>query len=182
MVRWLKQSSWPAPRAALERMKALLRDARPSELRRLPAPGARHLPLAGRCDGMRLNGYGSVGGVLARARLDEQCEEAFRGAGLGQVYDAPEIVAARIKASHIENALVPALDHWSECTPNPGRKDWALEVARKADSTGWLVRARNPEIWKDDVALAKLIATAPIADQSVALLLALGRHLSPTHP
>src|SRR5262249_25605907 len=96
----------------------------------------------------------------------------FRGAGLGQLGDPPELVAARVKASTIRNALITALDHWSECTPSPDRKDWALAVARQADpdSTGWRVRARTPAVLKDTSALAELIPTAPV-DQSVALLL-----------
>jgi serine/threonine-protein kinase len=54
-----------------------------------------------------------------------------------------------------------------------------LEVARRADpgATGWRARARDPDLRKNDAAFARLIATAPVADESVALLLALGQQL-----
>src|SRR5207253_666624 len=61
-------------------------------------------------------------------------------------------------------------------TPDSGRQDWILEVAREADPdpTDWRVRARDPAVRKDEAALTRLIATAPVDDPCVALLLALG--------
>jgi Flp pilus assembly protein TadD len=181
MVQWLKKSSWPEARTALERAKGRLGDRGSAELRRLLDQGTRALELAAQLDAIRLHGSGSAVGL---ARSSEKYLEAFRGAGLGQIDDPPEIVAARIKASHIRNVLLDALDFWSECAKDPRRMDWILEVARQADPdpTGWRVRARHPDIRKDDVALAQLIATAPIADPSVALLLALEHHLKPSNP
>jgi serine/threonine-protein kinase len=183
MVRLQETLSWPEARAALERAKGRLGDRGSAELRRRLDQGARDLALAARLDDIRLDGSGGNWGVLARERFDQKYAEAFRDAGLGQVHDPPDIVAARIRASHIRDALVAALDHWSELTPHPDRSDWVLEVARQAapGATGWRVRARTPAVRKGPAALAELVATAPI-DEPVALLLALEHHMSPASP
>jgi serine/threonine-protein kinase len=59
------------------------------------------------------------------------------------------------------------------------RKDWILAVARKADPdpTDWRDRARDPPVRINHAALVELIKTAPVADESVPLLLALDRQL-----
>jgi serine/threonine-protein kinase len=183
MVRLQQTLTWPQARAALERAKGRLGEGGSAELRRRLDQGARDLALAARLDDIRLDGSGGNWGALARQRFDEKYAKAFRDAGLGQVHDSPDIVAARIRASHIRNALVAALDHWSEITPAPDRSAWVLEVARQADPdpTGWRVRARTPAVRNDPAALAELVATAPI-DEPVALLLALDHHMDPASP
>jgi hypothetical protein len=109
-------------------------------------------------------------------------EESFRAAGLGHVHDDPEVVAERVRTSDIRNVLVAALDHWASCTAaaeGPRRRSWVLDVARRADPdpTGWRDRARDPNLWADQAALAEVIRTAPVAEQSVPLLLALSFQL-----
>jgi serine/threonine-protein kinase len=177
MVRWLKQSFWPRARAALERAKGRLGDRGSADLGPLLEQGARDLKLAAQLDALRLESSDTVGGKLVDA--GKEYEEAFHEAGLGHVEDAPQDVAARIQASHIQNALVAALDHWSIVVSDAGRRAWVLEVARKADtdSTGWRARARDPDLRKDDAGFARLIASAPVADQPVSLLLALEQQL-----
>jgi serine/threonine-protein kinase len=182
MVRRLNESSWLEARAALERARDRLGDHDAPELRRRLDQGERDLALALRLDNIRLNGSVTVSGT--QARCDKQYEDALREAGFGQVSDPPELVAGRIRNSHIRRALVTALDDWAELTPDPGRQDWILEVARQAEPnpTEWRVRARTPAIRKDPAALAELIANAPIDDSSVSLLLALAKHLNPDGP
>jgi tetratricopeptide (TPR) repeat protein len=118
---------------------------------------------------------------FAREQPDEWYEEAFHGAGLGQIHDDPKVVVDRVRASNIRNALMDALDHWSSCSMSPRLKDWVLAVARMADPdpTGWRVRARDPLIRADEAALVEVVKTAPVADQSVPLLLALDGQLKP---
>jgi serine/threonine-protein kinase len=173
MVGSLKKSAWPAARAALERARGRLGDGGSVELRRLLDQGKHDLEVAARLGAIRLNIIDSA---------DGQYEEAFRE--FGQVAEDTDVVAARIEASNIRNALVAALDHWSVVAPDSRRWRWVLEVARKADPapTSWRARARDPDFRKDPVALAQLIATAPIAGESVSLLLALEQQLSPTSP
>jgi serine/threonine-protein kinase len=176
MVRQLKGSRWPEATAALERARGRLGDRGPVALHNLLDQGARDLQLASRLDDIRLGGGESVGGKLAiHHSSDKQYEDAFRDAQLGQVHDDPAVVAERIRASNIHNALVAALDHWSSCASDERRKEWVLRVARLADRdpTGWRDRARDPLVRKDDAAFTKVIESTRFGDQSVALLLAL---------
>jgi serine/threonine-protein kinase len=190
MVRSLKKSAWPEAGAALERARGRLGDRASAELRCRMDQGARDLKLAARLEAIPLE--------LARDKLrypanqpDPPYEEAFRGAGLGQVADDPEADAARVRDSDIRAALVAALDHWSAATRDQGRWRWALTVARHADTdpdpTGWRARARDPDVRKNPVALAdaaltEVIDTARAADQPPQLLLALANHLPPNRP
>ncbi|MDB5348509.1 MAG: tetratricopeptide repeat protein [Schlesneria sp.] len=175
MVENMNSSSWVEALAALERAKAWLGTQGSEELQTRVAQGGRDLELAARLDAIRLTGYTRVGAVLDFTRTDEKYEAAFHEAGLGRVGDSPEEVAARVKASHIRNALVSALDYWSVCTPDPGRRRWVDEVTERADgeANAWRARAHDPAIWKDKAALFNLIDTAPVPELSVTLLLAI---------
>jgi eukaryotic-like serine/threonine-protein kinase len=175
MVRWLNRSSWPEARAALERAKGRLGDRGSAELRRRLDQGARDLDLAARLEAIRLDLAPKV-----PSPTPDPYEEVFRGAGLGQVGDDPEAVADRVRAANITNALVAALDHWSAITVDSRCYRWVLSVARQADPdpTGWRDRARDPAVLADRAALVEVIKTAPVADQSVPLLLALAKRLT----
>jgi eukaryotic-like serine/threonine-protein kinase len=175
MVARLQASSWPEARSALERARGRLGDRESTDLRRLLDQGDRNLVLAARLEEIRLTSVQFIVFEFVSASPDEQYKDAFRGAGLGQTDEDPEVVAARIRTSDIRNALVAALDHWSSCNQgNPERHNWILEVARRADPdpTGWRDRARDPNLRADQAALVELIRTASVADQSTSLLLA----------
>jgi serine/threonine-protein kinase len=184
MVRWLNRSSWPGARAALERARGRLGDRGAAELRRRLDQGARDLDLADRLEAIPLDLPGAA--LRPTPEPHDSYEEAFRGAGLGQVGDDPEAVAARVRASNITDALVAALDHWSGITTSPLHWRWALGVARRADPgpepTGWRARARDPDVLRAPAALAEVIKTAPVADQPPQLLLALARRLKSDSP
>jgi serine/threonine-protein kinase len=181
MVGWLNRSSWPEARAALERARGRLGNRGSLELRRLLDKGSRDLDLATRLEAFREDLAPKV-----LVLMPDPHEEAFRGAGLGQVGDDPEAVAARVRESSVTKALVDALDYWSSITVNPQCARWALSVARSADRdpdpTGWRARARDPDVRTNPAAFAELINTAPVADQSVPLLLALAKHLNYDSP
>jgi len=173
MIRWLKQSSWPEARAALERAKTRLEERVPEDLRRLMDQGTHDLTMGTKVEDTRLNAFEST---------DTRYEEVF--SEFGGIHDDTDIVAGRIAASNICDALVAALDHWSVLTADPQRRKWALEVARKADPnpTSWRIRARDVSIRNDEAALLQLMSTAPVADRAVSLLLALEQQLNPTSP
>ena len=70
------------------------------------------------------------------------------------------------------------------CAGDEEQRNWLLEVARQTDngshgrrSQGWRDRALDPAAWHDVKALAELARTAPVADESVSLLLSLGQRL-----
>ena len=74
-----------------------------------------------------------------------------------------------------------ALDHGSLSPPTGRSCAWTLtwrSADRDPDPTGWRARARDPEVLKDPAALDEVIRTAPVADESVQLLLALERRLN----
>ena len=173
----LRKSSWPEARAALERAKGRLGEQGSAALRRRTDRCARELRLATRLEEIRLNRARSIRTSLISRT--EDYEEAFRGAGLGEVYDDPEAVAGRVRATDVSNALVDALDNWSVCTGDARYQSWVLSVARRADPdpTGWRDRARDPAVRADQAALAELVEAIPVADQPVQLLLALEKRL-----
>jgi tetratricopeptide (TPR) repeat protein len=170
MIQSLDESAWPEATAARDRAAGRLGDGGSAGLRRLVDQGTRDLTLAGRLDKIRLEEAGTVGGVIGSSGA--AYAEAFRNAGLGTADEDPDVVAGRIKDSHIRNALVAALDHWSVCTRDEHQKKWILKVAREADSdqTIWRVRARDPDVRMNQEAVAELIRSAPVKDTPVSLL------------
>jgi serine/threonine-protein kinase len=182
MARSLRASSWPEARAALERARGRLGGHGSAELRRRLEQGAREVELAVRLEAIRQDCAQNIVIGFVSADPDQQYEEAFRQAGLGEVHDDPEVVAGRVRTSNIRDAVVAALDHWASCTAKgPRRRVWILEVARRADRdpTGWRDRARDPSLAAKPAALAEVIRTAPAADRSVSLLLALSNQMKP---
>ena len=174
MVELMRKSSWPEAKNALDRAKARLGNRRSDDLRSRLDQGERDLEFGDHLDAIRLNGNAGHGQAFDPARSDEAYEKAFREAGLDQG-EPPEIIAARVKASNIRNALLAAFDCWAFRAKDLLRQRWAWDVARLADgdATGWRDRAVDPAIWKDEAALFRLIDTAPAPEQSVALLLAI---------
>ena len=180
-VRHLNTSSWPEARAALERAKGRLGDQGSEELRRLLKQGERDLDCAILLEEIPLEYVHGLPRETYRVEeRDVKYEKAFQKAGLGQVHDDPEVVAERIRESDIRTALVAALDLWSALPPLPPRRTWVLRVAVLADPdpTGWRTNARAPNLRTNPARLVELIRTAPVADQSASLLLALARQLN----
>ena len=175
MVELLGKSSWPEARNTLDRAKARLGNRGAIDLRKRLDQGDRDLELAARLDAIRLTGHAGYGQGFDSSHFDEEYEKAFREAGFDEVDHHPEIVAARVRASDIRNALLAAIDGWAFRARDPRRQGWAWGVARMADgdATGWRDRARDPAIWKEEAALFRVIETAPSPDQSVAILLAI---------
>jgi serine/threonine-protein kinase len=177
-----ERARWPEARAALERAEARLGGGGPGDLRVRLGQARHDLDLAAQLDDIRVKRVSSVEVDLNHAQADRDYEDAFREAGLGKVYDDPKGLAARVRASAVRGALVAALDDWSVYVTDPGRRSWLLEVARGADPDpqGWRDRARDPAVWEDGAALAELARTAPLADLSVSLLVALGERMKAT--
>jgi serine/threonine-protein kinase len=175
---------WEAS-VALERARARLGDGGPARLVRLADQARRDLDLPLRLDAIHRERLTLVEGRsnhaatarFSRAQADREYEGAFRGAGLGGPSDDPAANAARLRTSAVLPALVAALDDWASCSADGVRRAWALRVARAADPDPWRDRARDPAAWDEPAALAELARTAPLAEQPVSLLLALGERL-----
>jgi serine/threonine-protein kinase len=179
VTRLQERAQWTEARAALERAEARLGGSGPGDLRQRLSQARRNLDLVVQLDQIHLNRVSNVEEEdfnSAPVDADQDYELAFREAGLGQFQDDADSVAARVQRSAIHGALVAALDDWAVSVTDQARRHWVLEVARRADPDpeGWRDRARDPSSWEDGGALAKLVETAPVAEPSVQLLLALG--------
>jgi serine/threonine-protein kinase len=176
------QARWTEAGAVLERGAARLGGGGPGDLRRRLGQARHDLDLVVRLDGIRMKRVSTGEEGLNNAQADRDYAGAFREARLGEVRDDPGAVAARVRASAVRGALVAALDDWAVSVTDKERRRWLLEVARRADPDpdGWRDRVRDPAAWEDGAALAEWARTAPVAEPSVTLLVALGQRLRAT--
>src|SRR5262249_45618900 len=169
---------YPESRAILEQLS----DAGSNDLRGRIERAWKDLSLVKRLDAIRLSRGVILQGLfnrrLSNAQVDRDYGEALEAAGLVDFAEVPRDPAARVGASNIRRALVAALDDWAVCTTDHKRR-WLLEVARQADpdTRGWRDRVRDPVAWANPAVLGKLARTAPVEEQTVQLLVALGRRL-----
>jgi serine/threonine-protein kinase len=183
-----QQSALPEAGAALERARSRLGDGGPFWLDPAVEAARRDNQFLVRLDTIRLNRAALAEGQQTHAallrfnnvRADRDYAAAFRDQGLGEPPDDPQGAAARVRASKWAAHIVASLDDWAVCAADPARQDWLLEVARRADPDPWRDRVRDPAAWRQGAALAELARAAPLAEQPVPLLLALGERLSAT--
>ena len=184
---WQQQSALREAGAALERAESRLGEGGPFWLYPVVKAARRDHQFLVQLETIRLNRWTLVEGhhnhaALLRfnkARADRDYAEAFRDHGLGEPPNDPQGVAARVRASQWVAHIVAALDDWAVCAVDPARQERVLGVARRADPDPWRDRVRDPAFWRDGKALAEL-ARAPLRDQPVPLLLALGERLCET--
>ncbi len=115
-----------------------------------------------------------AGPKLDTARAEKEYAAAFQEAGLGQEGEDAEEVAARVRASPVRAELVAALDAWAGIAGDGPRRTWLLAVARAADPDTERDHLRQPELWRDGAALAKLAKKSRVAALSPQLAAALG--------
>jgi serine/threonine-protein kinase len=173
-------SHWSEARTALERARARLGDRGFSDLRDLLNQADCDQQTAVRLDQIRSNRAISGGLRFPISRSLADYESAFRAAGFGDRGDDPALVAGRIRRSNIQTTLITAVEDWAAITEDQAYLDWLLKVARQAapDPTGWRERALSLAVWTNKSGLAELIASAPVTENSVPLLLALGERYS----
>jgi serine/threonine-protein kinase len=170
---------WADARAALERAETRLAGGGPGDLRRRLGQARRDLDLVVQLDSIRLKRVTRGELAFYKARANREYAEAFQQAGLRTDHDPPAGVAARIDASAVRGALLAAVHDWAVCAADKAQRDWLLEVARQTDAVSdvWRERVLDPAAWEDRRAPAELARTAPVASESVSLLLALGERL-----
>jgi serine/threonine-protein kinase len=184
--RWQQQSALSEAGVAIQRGKSRLGEGGPFWMYPVVEAARRDHQFLVRLETIRLNrstlveGHYNHAALLRfnKARADRDYAEAFRDHGLGEPLNDPPTVAARVRASKWAAHIVGALDDRAVCATDPARRDWLLEVARRADPDPWRDRVRDPAAWKDRKALAELARAAPLPDQPVPMLLALGEQLS----
>jgi serine/threonine-protein kinase len=179
VARLQEHARWAEARATLERAEARLDRGGPDDLRRRLGQARRDFDLVMQLDKIRLRRVTRGELSLYKAQSNREYKDAFQAAGLGNVEDHPQGVAAVINASAVRAALVTALDDWSICVTDKEQRAWLVEVARQAnhDSEGWRQLVLDPAAWEDSGALAELARKVPVKRLSVSLLLALGERL-----
>jgi tetratricopeptide (TPR) repeat protein/tRNA A-37 threonylcarbamoyl transferase component Bud32 len=151
-----EQTRWREAQVVLEQARQGLGEAAPGEVRqRLDAADA-ELALVNRLDTIRQRRATIVEGQFDYWTAERDYAAAFRDAGLGEVGDDPEAVAARVRASWAARPLVAALDEWASVTSVGDRRSWLLRVARRAAPDPWGDRFRDPAVWQDRQGLRAL--------------------------
>lgn len=172
------QGEFTTSAAVLQRARDRLDEYVPPQLRDRLRTAVDRLELVTRLDTIRLRRSVLPGkdDEMDTAQADRDYEEAFRSAGLGTDQEEARVVAVRVGNSPVCKALVAALDDWAVCTTDSRRRAWLLRVARLADPDPWRDRLRDPspEAWSDPARLGELAREAPVAQESVQLLVALG--------
>ncbi len=166
-------ADWPGARTAIERARARLADGGSADLVARVELGARELALVEKLEWIRMQ--------YDRFEGDAAFEAAFLELGLADVPGRPREVAEEIRGSRIRPVLVAALDTWATGVKgDEARRDGLLLAARLADPdpSGWRDLVRDPANWNDSQALDELMSTAPVAEESVMLLLTLAEHVS----
>ncbi len=171
----VQQNRLEAARAILDR----LGDGNFEELRQRIEQAHADIDLVEKLDSIRLSRVTSGDLQFYKTRAGQNYEDAFTKAGLIHKRDSSLIVAERIRKTIIRQSLVEALDDWAFCDSNTDKRDWLLDIARRADadSSSWHDRIRNPDIWSDVQAIAEIARTVPVDAVSPALLLTLGERL-----
>ena len=175
-----RQAAYAEAEKAIDRAAARLGDGGPEPLRGRLAQARRDSALVNRLDDARMSQAASSNGVMAFRAADLGYQSAFQDAGLAVEGDAPDAVVARVRASDVAPALVTALDDWSFSTNSARRKQWLWQVCTRLDvgpDGDWRAKVRDPASYKDPALLARLVATAPVADGSVPFLIVFGMRL-----
>jgi tetratricopeptide (TPR) repeat protein len=171
-----QQGRWAAALAVLEPAQQRL-DESDGPVSREVRQAVADLELVRRLEMIRLQAATMAGRTFDFARADRAYEAEFRGTGLGGADEPAEAVAQRIRASGVRAALVAALDHWTLCIIDPGRRDWVMAVVRDADQeSDWSQRVRAS--WTDPAARKVLAREVPVRRASPQLLLTLAQGLA----
>jgi serine/threonine-protein kinase len=177
VARLQQQARWAEARVALDGAESRLGEGGAEYLRARLEQARRDLDLVARVDAIRLKKATCVVDRFDTAGADRSYEEAFRAAGMVEVGGDAATAAAWVVDSAIRKALVAALDDWAVCAKERERRDWLLQVARRADPDPWLDRVRRPAVWNDRTALARLVQEKAMTEPSAQLLVALGERL-----
>jgi serine/threonine-protein kinase len=180
----LQRPSFKEAKAAIDRAQARLGTREAPALRERLNHLSRAWELAVRLERINFDLAITMTGELGSKQADKEFDEAFQEFGVGQNGDDPETVAAQVRKSPIRLTLLAALDRWSVDARTKERADWAMKVAKWAEPepSPWRTDARTPELRRNRLALLRLIDSAHVENESVALLQALSSSLLATNP
>ena len=171
-------SNWSEAQTALERARGRLGDRGFSDLRGLLDQADRDQAAAARLDQDSLEIEPSAKeGDFGNSRSIAEYESAFRDCGIGDRGDDPALVASRIERSNIQ--AMPCQLPSKIGLPSRRTRPiliGCLQVARQASTRSDRVAPAGTDIGCLDqaIGLAELIASAPVTENSVPLLLRSG--------
>ena len=179
VTRLQEQARWAAARSTLERAEARLGAGTPADLRNRFDRVRHDLDLVIQLDTIRLTRVTRGLPHMYKVQAADAYSGAFAAAGLVEPADPPDRVAARIRASAVQVAVVDALEDWIVCADDPKKRGWLIEVARRADpdATGWRDRILDADAWQDRAAVNQIIHEVPVERESLSLLLVLAERL-----
>jgi serine/threonine-protein kinase len=177
VARLQQQARWAEARIALDGAESRLGEGGAESLRVRLGQARRDLDQVARLDEIRLKRATWLGNRFDNAGADRGYEEAFRQAGMAEVGGDVGVAAAWVRDEAVRDAMIAALDDWAACAGKPRRRNWLLDVARRADPDPWRDRVRDPVVWDDPAAQARLASEKEEADQSPQLLTALATRL-----
>lgn len=181
-----RRMAWDEARASLDRAKVRLGDVGAPALRARIDRCDHELKLVATLSAIRLERASQTDLVWDLQQSYREYGDAFRQAGFPPFEGDPAAVGARVGSSDVRLALIGALDDWTLCTTRPGDLEWLTRVAHRADGspTDWRAPARDPAVWREPAALARLFAEitggsalrpgTPGAEASATLLAVLG--------
>jgi tetratricopeptide (TPR) repeat protein len=144
-----QQARWGEVAAVLEQARQVLGDTGPEDLRHRLDVAEAELALINRLDAIRMRRMTWVGRQFDLQAAEREYAAAFREAGLGEVGDDQEAVAARVRASGVSVWLLAALDDWAWLAEVSEAQPWLLGVIRRAAPDPWGDRVRGPALWHD---------------------------------
>jgi tetratricopeptide (TPR) repeat protein len=166
-----------ASRELLEQARQRLAAGGPDNLRTQVEQCLADTALALRLDDTRQQASTWVEGKYDFAGATRGYAAALAEAGLGREEEDPGEVAARVRDSAVRAEVVAALDDWAGMTQDAARRAWLLAVARAADPDPERERLRQPGLWRDREALARLAQEPATAQLPPPLATALARTL-----
>jgi serine/threonine protein kinase/tetratricopeptide (TPR) repeat protein len=171
-------------RELLEQARQRLEPAGPEDLRAQVVQALADLDLVERLDDARLRAATIKGrGKLDLVGAERLYAATFAEAGLSREGDDFAALAARVNASAVRAEIIAALDDWASlCKEDPARRAWLLSVAREADPDPARDRLRQPELWRDGAALARVAREVGPDELPPRLATALGRALRQSAP
>jgi serine/threonine protein kinase/Flp pilus assembly protein TadD len=161
----------------LEQARKRLGAEGPAELREKVDKALADTTLAKRLDDARQRALTLTEGKWDIAGAEKGYAQALKEAGLSQEGEDVGVVAARVRASGVQDEVVAALDHWAGIAGDGPRREWLLAVARAADPDPGRARLRDPALWRDTTALVRLAQEMRVAQLSPQLAAALSKAL-----
>jgi serine/threonine-protein kinase len=175
-VRFRQSDQFEEGLKLLEQAREQLGEGSPDDLRQQVDQAFAEMGFAKRLDDARQRVLIIVeGSKLNVAGAEEEFAAALRDAGLGWDTGDAEVVAARVRASAVREEIVAALDSWASIVPDGPRRTWLLAVSRGADPDPLRDRLRQPGLWRDKTAVARLAAETRVAQLSPQLAATLGQ-------